>query len=169
MPTIARALTALVLLALLPACSDEEGRFANVFDACAPLVIVPADDATAEERESVAVAIAMWNDRAGTALTLEDLAGAPRLPVLFEDTAWYWGRYDDRAPRIWLSRRVTDGQARAVVLAHELGHAFDLYHVDPDDRVSVMNKGNTEVEPTLGDVEALFKVWGNCSGVESSL
>jgi Zn-dependent peptidase ImmA (M78 family) len=48
----------------------------------------------------------------------------------------------------------------AVTIAHELGHAFGLVHVT--DRASVMTAGNLDVQPNLGDVGALEKLWGAC-------
>ncbi|HVR00521.1 MAG TPA: matrixin family metalloprotease [Polyangia bacterium] len=48
----------------------------------------------------------------------------------------------------------------AVTIAHELGHAFGLVHVT--DRASVMTAGNLDVQPNVGDVAALAKLWGAC-------
>jgi hypothetical protein len=47
-----------------------------------------------------------------------------------------------------------------VTIAHELGHAFGLVHVT--DRASVMTAGNLDVQPNVGDVAALVKLWGAC-------
>lgn len=50
----------------------------------------------------------------------------------------------------------------SVVLSHELGHALNLYHVAPSERISVMNKGNSDIPPDDRDAMALQSMWGDC-------
>lgn len=156
------ALGALVAVGLSTGCDPGPQHFAMVFDPCAPLVLEPAPDTTPEQRASIEDAIAMWNDVALVQLTLEPDPDARALPIRFTDSELYMGRFDDTAGEIALARRVTERNARAVVLAHELGHAFNLYHVDDEERVSVMNEGNVDVPPNAGDAAALEGVWGDC-------
>ena len=47
-----------------------------------------------------------------------------------------------------------------MTIAHEIGHAFGLWHVKPSVRRSVMNPGNTTVTPTERDVDSVRALWG---------
>lgn len=155
---------ALLLLALFGSgCTERIEAFERVYDPCASLVLVPSGDMSEGERASVADAVQMWGAVADVGLTTDDsLPEARRLEVEMVQTAAYLGFFDDAAGNIRLARRVDDRHARAVVLAHELGHAFNLFHVPASKRRSVMNEGNWEVEPTAGDAEALARKWGGC-------
>jgi hypothetical protein len=73
----------------------------------------------------------------------------------------FHGFYDDEAGEISIHRGM-HGRAEVVTIAHELGHAFGLWHVKRSVRRSVMNTGNTSVEPTERDVESVRALWGNC-------
>ena len=48
------------------------------------------------------------------------------------------------------------------VIAHELGHAFGLFHVPASERISLMNPGNLTTPPTTADQAALAALWGSC-------
>ena len=146
------------LLFLLAGCGGEPKAFVHVHDPCEPLALVPAADATDQQRASVRDAIDMWNAVAATQLTLEPTLDS--LPIVFEDSDLYLGYYDDEAQVVRLARRVNEQRAMAVVLAHELGHSFDLYHVKGRD--SVMNTGNWEIAPLATDAQDLEAVWGLC-------
>ena len=136
------------------------------FDPCSPVVVEAGESATPAERESLRAGIAMWNDIAGTALLTEAPAGVPRLPVLFERAApAFHGIYDDEVGEILINRELGDHHGRAVTIAHEVGHAFGLWHVEASQRTSVMNAGNIVVEPTMEDVDRLTDTWGRCVDV----
>jgi hypothetical protein len=151
------------LVGLLAAgCENDPTHFEMVFDPCAPLVLEPDDRMSGDQLASVELAIDMWNQVAEVGLSLEPIQGARTMPILLTGTEVYYGRFDDQAGAIWVADKLTDQRVRAVVLAHELGHAFSLYHIDPSERVSVMNEGNRHVAPDSGDREALARVWGDC-------
>ena len=148
----------LILLLLLAACGDEKSSFVTVFDPCEPLTLVPASDASEQQLASVREAIDMWNTVAATELTLEP--EGRELPIRFVDTKLFLGFYDDKAEVIRLARRVNEERPMAVVLAHELGHSFNLHHVD--DEGSVMHEGNWRVAPSAADAASLEAEWGPC-------
>lgn len=159
------ALAALAALAAIaPACGDNDPDYEiqTVFDPCAPLVVVPEAGSSPDEMDAVAAGISMWNARAGSRLTLEDIPEAPRVPVLFESaSAPFYGFYDDVEGVIYVNEDLR-GRARVVLIAHELGHALGLLHVDDAQRPSVMNDGNLKVAPNAGDAAALAALWGAC-------
>ena len=133
----------------------------TVFDPCEPLVL-EVESASGEEEARVADGLAMWNERAGSVLTLDDVEHAPRLPIVFDDApAAFNGHYDDEEAVVYINHDL-DGRETAITVAHELGHAFGLYHVNKDERPSVMNHGNLEHTPNEGDVDALEELWGAC-------
>jgi hypothetical protein len=149
----------------LSACGKPPGAdtIDTVFDACEPLVVQLEDDVLAVRRDSVVEAIGMWNSKAGTQLTLDAVEGAPVLPLRFEEAAAaFHGFYDDEKAEIWINTRLTDDAERRVTIAHELGHAFGLYHVPPNERKSIMNNGNLQTGIVPADVEALQAEWGAC-------
>jgi hypothetical protein len=138
------------------------------YDPCEPVVVEVATDASSDELASVEDALAMWRPN-GVARLSSELAGAAgdgdaqRIPLGFEDAApLFHGIYRDEVGDVVINRRLTDRRARAVTIAHELGHAFGLWHVDRELRVSVMNEANLEVEPTTEDAAALIETWGSC-------
>jgi hypothetical protein len=85
------------------------------------------------------------------------------LPVHFQRAgAPFHGFYDDRNVQIFINQDLDD-HARAVAIAHEVGHAFGLVHVAPGERPSLMNSGNITIDPNSGDVATLAARWGNCA------
>jgi Matrixin len=136
-----------VVASLLAACAEPAAPPPH--DACAPLALAGDD-------ESIAAAEALWN-AAGIA-TIGELGGDV-LPVIFTSRAApdEYGAYEGSA--IYISTAV-EGDARTIVVAHELGHAIGLVHVS--DRPSVMNPGNQTIAPGSDDVAAAIALWGTC-------
>jgi hypothetical protein len=127
-----------------------------VFDACRPTTIVAALDASSEERAGIAEAIALWSAVGGPPLELAPAAAsvpAERqvLPLAFQSAAPVSrGLYRADRGDILINRELVDPRARAITVAHELGHAFGLAHESA--RRSLMNPGNLVVPP--GEIEA---------------
>lgn len=159
---------AMPIVAFTACGRDADTHMDVVFDGCSPLLLAPAADTTASERESVAWAVAMWNGRAGTQITLEADLGLPILPLHFATAAMaFYGVYDDEAGELIVNRGIRDPHERAVTVAHELGHAFGLWHVKREIRPSVMNDNNRSVEPNEGDALDLAARWGPCEAAET--
>jgi hypothetical protein len=145
-------------------CVSADDTMDVTYDACVPLVIVAAG-ASADELASIDDAIAMWRAQGVDVLTRQELPGAARVPVHFEDALLaFRGQYRDETGEVYVNRRIDDRHARAVTIAHELGHAFGLPHVAASERVSLMNPGNLVVEPTVADRAAIAALWGTCGG-----
>lgn len=160
-----RAITLLLLAASLGACAsdstDGDDTIDVVFDVCQPIDLVPAVDATLAEQRGVELGASMW-----TALAPYPLAGgadAQRIEIVFQDAAAaFHGFYDDQRGVVFVNRDLVDEHQRAVTVAHELGHAFGLLHVESDARPSVMNPANLVIEPNTDDAAALAALWGSC-------
>ena len=124
-------------------------------DACAPLTIggalTPAQAAGLDE------AIALWRSHGVMAPTRDDVA--PMIALTFEEAApAFHGLYDGDAT-IYINTALALDYL-PVVIAHEVGHALGLPHVD---RRSVMQPGNLEIAPQPADVEAIVARWGACA------
>lgn len=136
---------------------------ALTFDPCAPVALMMQAPATPEQQAGLAAAAALWNGAAGTHLTLDGPAPMPAIPVLFQAAASPdHGLYDGDRGMIFANDDLS-GPQLAVTLAHEIGHAFGLLHVDASDRVSVMNPGNLSTAPTAGDAAQVATLWGACA------
>lgn len=132
-----------------------------VFDVCQPIELVAADDASVDERRGIEVGAAMWTSMGHYQLTGGD--DAQRIDVVFQDAAAaFHGFYDDERGMVFVNRGLTDEHQRAVTVAHELGHAFGLLHVESASRPSVMNPANLFIEPNADDAAALAALWGDC-------
>ena len=155
------------LLCLALAACGVEADLAGphiLHDPCEPTVIVTAADATAGELASIDAALAMWADVGIDTLTRMPSPAAQRILLGFEDAApLFFGLYEPTRGQVVVNRQLQDGQARAVTIAHELGHALGLFHIDRDRRRSVMNEGNLSVIPTQADADELMRYWGPCS------
>lgn len=133
------------------------------FDPCQPLEIRAPADASPNERESIVQAIALWNRLGVARLTTDESVAAPVVPIIFQLAApAFFGVYEDRVGEIFINRQITLAHARAVIIAHEIGHAFGLEHVEKDQRASVMNKGNADTEPTQEDGHRLAALGVEC-------
>lgn len=156
----------LLLASAAPGCAlpPEDGTIDTVFDPCQWLTVEAEAGTTGPENDAVGAAIALWNDRADTRLSVAQADGAPVLPVHFDPAALaFRGLYDDENAVVFVNSRMHDPEALSITLAHELGHAFGLTHVDRALRASVMNPGNVQVTPTSADVTALAELWGACA------
>lgn len=114
------------------------------------------------ERASIAAAVDMWHEVSDIAVTVEPRSGLTSIPISSEDAApMFYGVYRDDVGDIVINRQLLDEDQRAVVVAHELGHAFGLLH--DDDPRSVMQPGNVTTPPSDYDVWQLRTHWGACS------
>jgi hypothetical protein len=128
-------------------------------DVCAPIT-VGALAASELQRTGIDAAIELWAERGISTLRQSP---APAIEIRFEDAApAFHGVYDDETGVVFINRSLTDPAAVAVVIAHELGHAFGLGHVATRDRASVMNPGNLVTPPSEADARELDLLWGAC-------
>lgn len=146
---------------VLVACGTSEPGPALTFDPCA-VTRVDAAGANAEQLASIDTAISMWSARGVNGLQRGEGA---QVSLVFKNAApSMYGFYDETTATVYVNLRITDPSQRAVVIAHELGHALGLLHVSPNVRSSVMNPGNVVIEPTDADAAALVDAWGACGG-----
>ena len=131
------------------ACSGGGGdsTIDRTYDPCALTIAV---DETG--RQGVDDALALWG--------FAESEG-PALPVTFEPAATsFRGLYDDERGIVIINAAITDPATRAIVIAHEMGHAFGLAH--RSDRASVMKPGNLSIAPTDDDRAEVNALWGPC-------
>jgi hypothetical protein len=148
-------------------CVAQDDTIDIVFDPCASLGLIVDGEASDAERAGVEVAVEMWNASAGTHLTTTPAPDAPRIPIRFEDgAAVFYGIYLDEEGAVVINHALTDERGRAITIAHEVGHAFGLIHVDASDGLSLMNPGNLDQGPTLADLTSLASLWGECPALE---
>lgn len=146
-------------IATLYACTngDEVVTIERTVDACSPLALVSAAP-TEVQYAGMQGGMELWRDRGAPALGRR--AGST-MEVRFDEAAPpFRGLYDDSEGVIYINRGIIDERTLSIVIAHELGHAFGLPHVD--ERISLMNRGNLATPPTDGDRVALEALWGRC-------
>jgi hypothetical protein len=152
------------LVLLCAGCAGSSGgtTIATTFDPCDPPSVVAQAGASDAQNAGIAGALALWRAH-GAPLLGTSATGT--IEVRFQHAApLFRGFYDDHAGVIYINDDLSDPQTLAIVVAHELGHAFGLYHISPDVRPSVMNPGNVTVTPTDEDQRTLEASWGVCSG-----
>lgn len=144
------------------ACTSEPSGPARVFDPCAATgVLAPA--ASAEQAASVEDALGLWSAAGVDGLMTVAPVGDAAITIEFRSAAAsIYGFYDDETATVYVNRGLMDADQRAITIAHELGHALGLPHVDRAERVSLMNPGNLTVAPGEGDRAALAAIWGAC-------
>ena len=152
---------AAVLVAVAACSTTPPDQVLDVtFDACAP-VALRSSGAAPGEALALDQAAALWRARGFQQV---GVAGpdAPAIEVVFEPAGpASFGYYDDETGVVYINAALSPDE-RAVTLAHELGHAFGLWHVAPSERASVMNPGNIVIPPNLEDQHAVEALWGPC-------
>jgi hypothetical protein len=146
------------------ACGDPQAsESALAHDACARMAVTTST-ATPAEQAGIDGALVLWRDRGVSAFDAAppgELAAA--IDIQFADApAAFHGVYDPAANRVLINRDLTDPAPIAIVIAHELGHAFGLVHISPAARLSLMNPGNLMTPPTGADQRAVEALWGHC-------
>jgi uncharacterized protein DUF6782 len=142
------------------ACSTSSTQpIAHPFDPCSPLRL-DAAIATDAQRATLVAASDLWH---AVGIMAPGDTGDAVVTVTFQPAAPVeYGFFDDTAGAIYLNDGLS-GDRAAIVLAHELGHAFGLLHVPLDERASVMNAGNLTVVPSGDDRAAIEVMWGACA------
>lgn len=127
-----------------------------VFAPCGPIAVAPAEGLSPMQRGAVEAGIELWNELGFTRLALSS-EGTP-VPLKFEKAApFFHGFYDPKTGVVYVNMGLDDPHEIAVVVAHELGHAMGLPHVEQHERTSVMNPGNLTVTPTSADNALLLQ------------
>lgn len=156
-------------LALVGGCAggSVDTTLDIVSDVCEPTAIIAPADASERQLASIDGAIAMWVGLGFDRVARADgaaLTDGQHIEIVFDDAAaFFHGLYDDEHGVVYINRALSDDHQRTVTVAHELGHAFGLLHIDRDARVSVMNPNNLSVEPNDGDAAELVALWGSCA------
>lgn len=144
----------LSVLILVTACGGTADTTIDItHDPCAGVTL---DGGRTElQQAGIAGAIALWS--AGGVV----LADGAEIPVMFEPASQaFRGVYDDERGVIHINDAIAELDPLAIVIAHELGHAFGLAHVT--DRPSLMNPANLTQPPTDEDRLAVEALWGSC-------
>jgi hypothetical protein len=158
-------LVVLFLLAAGACAADDNTPPVPMADPCTPVVLVAAAGTTDAERASLLDAADLWKAVAavqiGVGVTEGALDGATVIPVRFLSAPLaFLGAYEEEQKDVVVNSEIPDEPTRAIVLAHELGHAFGMAHIAG--RPSVMNASNSTVAPNAADAAALAGIWGTC-------
>jgi hypothetical protein len=135
-----------------------------VHDVCAPIslsVHQPSDVQTA----GIDGALLLWRAHGVEKISVLDgaAAGAASIELRFEAAAPpFHGLYDDEASIVYVNSGIEALAPLSIVIAHELGHAFGLPHVETAERDSLMNPGNLITPPNDADQAAIEALWGRC-------
>jgi hypothetical protein len=148
----------LCVVVALAGCAADQPGVSFKFDPCDhPTVAIPTG--TVEQLASLDEALGLWHAVGIAGFSRDD--DAPAVTLEFRDAADpFYGVYDDTTATVYVNLRL-DAPERAIVIAHELGHALGLFHID--DRESVMHSGNLTTIPNAADAQALVDLWGACS------
>lgn len=156
----------LLVAALLPltACSPDDA-IDTTFDPCSPLTIVPGADTQQHELESIEEAVFAWDRVLPTQISVgSSSGGVGELEIYFESgDTFYRAIYFDKRGEILISREKLAPEDFSLAVAHELGHAFGLFHVPAQERASVMNVGNLDIVPSADDASAVNALWDSCT------
>jgi hypothetical protein len=147
-----------------PGCGSEDGSTgpAVVYDPCEMTLLLATAGASAAERTALTDALALWQVVAGPRLSVLDQTAAQVLPIGFQAAApAFFGLYRPDRGDILINSELGDPGARAITVAHELGHAFGLAHVTG--RRSLMNPGNLQVPPAVEDSQLIYERRPACS------
>lgn len=156
-----------VLSLTVAACAEPVDTAGEplIFDPCAGHA-VHAPEASAAQSASVDDALGLWRQVGAASFARADVG---EVVVTFRDAApSIYGYYDEGSATVYVNTDLADPAQRAIVIAHELGHAMGLAHVDPSERPSLMNPGNLTVAPTDADTAALTARWGACAAAPPS-
>ena len=147
----------------IAACGATDSSTIDItHDVCAG-VTVTAPTVSDAQLAHIDAAMALWRPRGVSRLALGFAGSDPlgSIEIRFEPASLASrGLYDDKASVVYINANLADASEVAIVIAHELGHAFGLPHVTH--RVSLMNPGNLTTAPTSDDQHAVEALWGRC-------
>ena len=160
-----RVLRSLVATLCLFTASCSDNVIDTVFDPCSPQTIIPGLGTQESELQSIEDALQLWAQVLPMQLVVgEPSDTAPGLSIQFDSgDTFYRAIYFDNTGEILIGRDKLDPDDLALALAHELGHAFGLFHVPGSERLSVMNVGNLTIDPTPEDGLRVSDLWESCS------